>query len=316
VSVVRLGAMTTRALRLLELLAVPIFLCSVSGCGGGGSTPPGSASADPPASSTPATPEPVSFVAATFDWSSHRRLAPGSDNWPLTWSDDDNQYALWGDGGGFGGTESDGRSSLGAARIEGDADQYTGVNRFGGKAGECAATIDGKGHGAPLSLGGVLYAWLTPGSGASEFREFHLYRSQDKACTWEPLDVAFTQTADGIAFGGFIQFGKDNSLSPDGYVYVIATAIADASSLDIVQRPGKVMLLRVLATSVANREAYEFFAGIDGSGQPVWSSDGSRKIAIYEDGNGVGPFPQVTFVPGIGRFVYTNHMAMARPRQE
>jgi hypothetical protein len=29
-------------------------------------------------------------------------------------------YAAWGDGGGFGGTESIGRASFGVARIEGD----------------------------------------------------------------------------------------------------------------------------------------------------------------------------------------------------
>ena len=51
---------------------------------------------------------------------SHLRAAEGSDNWPVTWSDDDHQYAVWGDGGGFEGNESDGRASFGVARIEGD----------------------------------------------------------------------------------------------------------------------------------------------------------------------------------------------------
>ena len=40
----------------------------------------------------------------TFDFSSHDRRAPGSDNWPITWAKDDHQYTTWGDGGGFGGT--------------------------------------------------------------------------------------------------------------------------------------------------------------------------------------------------------------------
>ena len=44
-----------------------------------------------------------------FDWSFHIRLAPGSDNWPVTWADDGNQYVVWGDGGGFGGTNGIGR---------------------------------------------------------------------------------------------------------------------------------------------------------------------------------------------------------------
>jgi len=33
-----------------------------------------------------------------FDGSSHRCRAPGSDNWPVTWADDENQYAAWGQG--------------------------------------------------------------------------------------------------------------------------------------------------------------------------------------------------------------------------
>ena len=41
------------------------------------------------------------ITGVTFDWSTHVRLAPGSDNWPITWADDDHQYTCWGDGGGF-----------------------------------------------------------------------------------------------------------------------------------------------------------------------------------------------------------------------
>ena len=50
---------------------------------------------------------------------------------------------------------------------------YRGVNRFGGKSGACRSTITGKGHGAPISIGGVLYAWITPGAGAAGLREIH-----------------------------------------------------------------------------------------------------------------------------------------------
>jgi hypothetical protein len=43
-------------------------------------------------------PYPASPVIAdlTFEWSSHERHAPGSDNWPTTWADDGHQYAAWG----------------------------------------------------------------------------------------------------------------------------------------------------------------------------------------------------------------------------
>ncbi|HJX09709.1 MAG TPA: hypothetical protein VJ733_04335 [Candidatus Binatia bacterium] len=38
-----------------------------------------------------------------------RNLAPYSDNWCITWADNDHQYTSWGDGGGFGGDQKDGR---------------------------------------------------------------------------------------------------------------------------------------------------------------------------------------------------------------
>jgi hypothetical protein len=66
------------------------------------------------------------------------------------------------------------------------------------------------------------------------------------------------------------------------------------------------MLLRVPATSIEDRGTYEFFAGLDSSGQPQWSADAANRLAIYEDQDGVGPFPQMTLVPGLDRMVYAN----------
>src|SRR5678815_3527274 len=116
-------------------VASPILaLLFVAACGSGG----GSSEANRPSASgsgPPTTPPPPSAPASpavitgvTFNAASHLRAAPGSDNWPATWSNDDQQYAIWGDGGGFGGTETEGRASLGVARIEGDGRNYQGVN--------------------------------------------------------------------------------------------------------------------------------------------------------------------------------------------
>ena len=260
----------------------------------------------PPAPPSPVGASTAVITGVTFDTSSHRRAAQGSDNWPATWSDDGNQYAVWGDGGGFGGTENDGRASFGVARIAGDGENYTGVNRFGGKSGACSSTIDGKGHGAPISIGGLLYVWITPGAGSEGYQSFTLHRSNDKGCTWTRLDVAFVQSRDHIAYGSFVQFGQDNRAARDAYIYTVATEVTDTSTLKIVQRPGRVMLLRVPAASITDRGTYEFFAGLDGSGEPQWSADPADRIAIYEDTDGVGPFPQMALVPGLDRLVYAN----------
>ena len=58
--------------------------------------------------------------------------------------------------------------------------------------------------------------------------------------------------------------------------------------MTIVQRPGRVMLVRVPATSIEDRGAYEFFAGLDRTGEPQWSTSPADRLAIYEDLDGVG----------------------------
>jgi hypothetical protein len=273
------------------------------------SPPPDAGEADPPV--TDAAP-PVADAAfavirgVSFNTSSRRRAAVGSDNWPVTWSNDGHQYGVWGDGGGFGGAENVGRASLGIARIEGDSHNYRGVNRFGGKDAHCRSTITGKGHGAPISIRGVLYVWITPGAGAQGYDSFTLYRSTNKGCNWTRLGVSFVRTRDKVSYGSFVQFGRDNTAARDAYVYTVATEIADTSSLLIVQRPGRVMLIRVPAASITDRGTYQFYAGRDSSGEPLWTKNPANRRAIYQDSAGVGPFPQMTFVPGLDRMVYTN----------
>jgi hypothetical protein len=254
------------------------------------------------------------ITGVTFDFASHLRMAQGSDNWPTTWSNDNNQYSMWGDGDGFGAAatgQNTTMTSLGVALIAGDSGSYTGTNVYGGLNPQCPAPlqdmIQGKSHGAPLSLGGVLYAWITPGSGPSGYQSFSLYKSLDKACHWTRLGVTFDRVTYSISFGGFVQFGKDNGSAIDGYVYTVATAVSDPSDLNHVQLPGNVMLLRVPAASIEIKSAYEFFAGLE-SGQPTWSTDVSKAKAAYQepDQHGVGPFAQMSYVPDLGRFVYTN----------
>ena len=252
------------------------------------------------------------ITGVRFDEKTHRRLAFGSDNWPLTWSDDDHQYAMWGDGGGFGGSDAKGRVSFGVARIEGDYDNYRGVNRYGGKDAECESVIQGKSHGAPISIQGALYAWVTPKSDQHGYEGFSLYKSSDKGCTWMERGVRFTLAEEGVSYGGFVQVGKDGAAARDAYVYTLAPEVSDARSLKIVQRPGRIALVRVTAKAIESRDAYEFFAGKDAAGQPIWSAAAADKQPIYEDPVGVGPFPQMSYVPGLDRWIYTNEHGNGR----
>ena len=67
-------------------------------------------------------------VIARIDWAPKEtivRKAKGSDNWPLTWADDDQLYTAYGDGWGFEPIVPE-KLSLGLARIEGGPDEIHG----------------------------------------------------------------------------------------------------------------------------------------------------------------------------------------------
>jgi hypothetical protein len=83
-------------------------------------------------------PYPLSPVIAgiDWDWKTHRTAAPGSDLWPVTTGADGNLYLAWGDGGGFGGTDQEGRVAAGFARIEGPPEKFTAININGGRAAQ------------------------------------------------------------------------------------------------------------------------------------------------------------------------------------
>ena len=70
----------------------------------------------------------------------------------MTWGADDHLYAAWGDGGGFGGSDSDGRVSMGFARIEGGPENRRGINVNGGKNPESPASFPKKGKTSGIAF--------------------------------------------------------------------------------------------------------------------------------------------------------------------
>ena len=117
------------------------------------------------ASAAPAeSPYPPSPLIAdiSLDWSTHERHALGSDNWQLTWADDDHQYGAWGDGGGF----PEATIGTDAWAWASDASKASGTTTRASMCGEARtpenpAQFSGKSWGT-ISIGGVLYSWITP----------------------------------------------------------------------------------------------------------------------------------------------------------
>jgi hypothetical protein len=246
-----------------------------------------------------------------FGFSTRERRAPGSDNWPVSWGDDDHQYVAWGDGGGFGGTNSDGRVSLGVARIEGPHDKYLGHNVWGGKNPKSKAQFGGKSYGI-VCVDGVLYMWVGPGSDTTSYGEARLCKSTDHGATWSKADWAFVKS-DGLIMPTICQFGKDYSGARDGYVYSYFIRLQGNPSKLNVHKPGQIDLARVPNDRLMDRSAYEFFAGMDAQGKPRWTADLRARHPVFEDARGVGWCMSVSYNAGLKRYLLcTEHDASFR----
>ena len=205
----------------------------------------------------PYPPSPV-IARVEFDFSTHQRHAPGSDNWPTTWADDGHLYSAWGDGGGFGGTNSSGRVPLGVARIDGDATNYTGTNIWGGFEPQHPAQFSGKSYGI-LSVEGVLYMWVVPQPNP-HLDHCRIAVSRDRGATWQLADWSFT-FADVLTIPTFLNFGRDYAGARDGYVYSYyihpmwgpGRATRTKVHTFDVHRPSRIYLSRVPKDAVLDR---------------------------------------------------------------
>jgi len=254
----------------------------------------------------PASPYPRSTVidGIELDWDTWVQRAEGSDNWPLTWAGDDHQYTTWGDGGGFGGTNEEGRTSLGVARIEGGPDSYTGRNVWGGLGG-APPEFGGKSYGI-LSLHGVLYMWRCGNESDESAYDFQvLHRSSDGGTSWEETGVEFRPTSFAAGSGffcpAFLQYGRDFEGARDGYVYAYAPEIK-TPEWD-VHTPGEITLLRAPTEGIEDRGRYEFFAGFDDGGQPRWTPDPDGRAPVFEDPENGVMRTSVTYNEGLGRYL-------------
>ncbi len=255
-------------------------------------------------------PSPV-IAGVDFDDTTARTAAPGSDIWPMTWAADDHLYTAWGDGGGFGGTNQDGRVSFGVARVEGGRRDYRGVNVAGGRDAPHPSPFAGKSEGI-LALGDTLYLWRDGDGGtAGRFKSTSLWRSDDHGAAWREVGVRFS-VADGdfadpaSAFFALAccQFGPGYTGARDAYVYLYAPDVVDPSHWHL-RRPGRINLLRVPRAKIESKAAYEFFVGTDAAGAPRWTRAARERQPVWADATQGTHRMAVSFNPGLGRYLLT-----------
>jgi len=193
-----------------------------------------------------------------------------SDNWPITWADDDNQYTAYGDGFGFE-PHVDKKLSLGLARIIGNSDDFQGFNIRSKDAESVGHGRVGKKASGMLMVNGVLYMWIRNANGKGE--ESQLASSSDHGITWKYTDWKFDT---GFGCPTFLNFGKDYQGARDNFVYIYSHDDKDA-----YKPADRMVLARVAKNKILDRTAYEFFKVMDKQGKPLWSKDIAERGAVF-----------------------------------
>jgi len=248
---------------------------------------------------TPSMPPPPSPVIKNIQWAPKetiRRQAKGSDNWPMTWGDDDALYTAYGDGNGFEPFVPK-KLSLGFAKVLGTPTNFSGVNLRSETGEQFGDGPRGKKASGMLMAGGVLYLWAR-NAGNSQ-----LAWSADHGTTWTWSDWKFTNS-----FGcpTFLNFGGNYAGARDEFVYVYSP---DRNSA--YEPSDRLILARVPKGRVNERGAYGFFQSLDAAGRPVWTADLAERGGVLSN-PGRCYRPGVTYNPALRRYLMV--MTLPGPR--
>lgn len=214
------------------------------------------------------------------------RVAEGSDNWPLTWGDDDAIYAAYGDGNGFK-PRTDKKLSLGFAKILGFPPDFRGLNIRSPSGERTGDGPSGPKASGMIMVDGVLYMWARNTGNAT------IAWSDDHARTWK-WGFRFTES-----FGcpTFLNFGRNYENARDRFVYVYSPDGPTA-----YEPYDRVILARVPRDRIFDPSAYEFFVKLDESGRPLWTRNFKKRGAVLNF-PGHCERPEVVYNAGLKRYL-------------
>jgi CubicO group peptidase (beta-lactamase class C family) len=211
------------------------------------------------------------------------RKAVDSDNWPMTWGDDNALYTVYGDGSGFEPGVGE-KLSMGFARIAGSPLVYEAENIRSPSGERKGDGVNGLKASGILMVDKVLYLWVR-NAGNSE-----LWSSADRAVTWRQ----HFRWKESFGSPVFLNFGKNYEGARDGFVYVYSQ---DGPS---AYRPDDgILLARVPKGRITEQSAYEFFAG-----EGKWTRDLAQRKPVFR-------FPghcertDAVYHPGLKRYLLT-----------
>lgn len=258
-----------------------------------------------------------------------------ADTWYPSWAADGNLYSPWTDGSIDGFVAISDENALassgevaqtGRARITGDDPLHLQVVNLG----RVSATA--KPYGGRYPCGGLVYQGIwyqgtytldnVPEPGYNwgvlgPFVGFHI--SRDYGQTWQdppciPERPLFGETGkDGgkvkIGAPHFVDFGRELEHSPDGKAYLIGHGAVDSDPQPRIANLSwitgdQVYLCRVKPApeTMNDPNQYEFFAGHDSDGKPVWTHNFAEIKPLVEWNNRCGCVT-MTWNPGLRKYL-------------
>src|SRR5665811_707806 len=106
-------------------------------------------------------------------------------------------------------------------------------------------------------------------------KESQLAWSSDYGNSWTYSDWKFTS---GFGCPTFLNFRKDYRGAKDNYVYVYSH-----DEIDAYKPADQMILARVAKNKISDRNSYEFFAGLDKLGKPVWSENIDNRAGVFSN---------------------------------
>jgi hypothetical protein len=154
------------------------------------------------------------------------------------------------------------------------------LNGFGAEGGKASGM---------LCVGGVLYMWVR------NLDNSRLAWSIDHGATWQWCDWKFQ-----ASFGAptFLNYGRDYAGPRDEYVYVYSH---DSDSAYVPA--DRMVLARVLAGRILEREAYEFYVEAGEANVPRWTSELAKRGAVFEH-PGRCMRSGISYSAGLGRYLW------------
>jgi hypothetical protein len=107
----------------------------------------------------------------------------------------------------------------------------------------------------------------------------------------------------------FLNFGKNYAGARDGYVYIYS------NDHDSAYEPAdRMVLARVPKDRITQRDAYEFFRGLDAKGGPTWTKDIKQRGAVFTNKGGCYR-SGISYNPALKRYLWCQVLPQSKDKR-